>query len=1353
MYRTLPVFLKYYLCLLLSLPALPGIAQVKTSNAILQERLRLQAKWSAADLASVVITKQYTDVSTGVEHIYAVQQYNGLDITGTSYSLHTRNGVVAESGTLLKIESLKIQPSGITLDAQAAVRTFMNAVHYDPLPSTLTIKSAATGNNGYTVLSRNSSAVWDIPCRLVYHLDARTRRLQKAWEILMMDLYKTHYWAGYVDASTGVLIEKKDLILHCNFGQHGVTDRFTTAVPVTPAPAGGSPLSPIATGTVGANNVYRVIDMPYESIIDPGASHSLVTNTGDVTASVDGWHKVGNAVTNLYTHGNNVWAFQDPSPTPLGGVPSADPTRTAYANNGIAGAPPLTEPLGFDYSFNTADDPTIYMKAAIVNLFYWNNLMHDVFYQFGFTEDAGNFEESHVFSTGTKGGAGALAGDEVLAQAQDGGGTNNANFLALVPDGISGQMQMYLWTASTPDSMVRISSSTSGVPAPGTKFYAVQGSFNSTVGNNDLYANPVLNKQIVLIQKSALSTVGSSSEGCSTGQQSIALPPSNNVSDKIVLIDRGTCSFVEKVLGAQLGGAAGVIIINNVPGAAPIAMGGSDAPGNAINIPAVMVTKETGDALKAQLTAGATLTGSLQRTVLPAPKRDGDLDNGVISHEYGHGISNRLTGGPNDLGGLSGDEQGGEGWSDYMALYMTLRTNDLDAATALHPNGVLPVRSIGNYVTYQPYNGQGIREYPYTPDMSVNPATFAYIKRPDYSETHSVGFVWCSILYEITQTMIDKYGMGDDPYEAANPVGINPPAAAKGNNIAMRLVFEGMKLQPTNPTFIQQRDAILKADSLLYGAQDACILWKAFAKRGLGYSATSLTNALGDEFEAFDVPLSCDPSQKRIRIEKSAPGASFNGSTLTYSIRVSNRYNMAITGVEVRDTLATELSFLSASNSPVVSGRNILWTLDFAPNEVKVLTLNVTLTSPSVSTALFSDDQESGSTKWTTSSIGTDNWTYTTDAANAYSGSKFWFAPDVDIPGSNMNLATNTPVAVTSGTKLVFIHKFSTEAGYDGGVVEISSDGGSNWTYLPPNKFTSNGYTKLIPTANNPLIGLTDLSAFSGSSSGYITSIADLNDYAGMNILIRFRMTSDPTGGSVSGGGWWIDNVYILKNPVAVTNSATAITTTGETILPYEGINAYSSVNTFVLAYIALATGIGDLSGALNNNTGVLKWNARNDEQAQTYTLERQQLSVDADFQPITNIGARQLNGLQEYTYTDPNLARNARYLYRVRQKGLNGSLQFTNTIVLQTKGDRPSLLVYPNPVNDVAQVTIDNPSRQKAVLVLYDASGKQLGTFTPAVAASGTTSLPVQSLPGGVYWLELKVGEVTITKQLVVKH
>ncbi|HXL57381.1 MAG TPA: M36 family metallopeptidase, partial [Chitinophagaceae bacterium] len=808
---------------------LPALSVLK--NYVYQNKERLGV--TDKDVENLFVTYDYTDEATGIQHIYSTQKLNGLTIAGSNFALHVYDTKQAASNRLIALSKYNVLSPNVSINPSDAVKTLMDVIAYTDNKN-FEIKQPSTGADKYTIFKRSNSSVWDIPCRLVYYNNERLKTLTPAWEIQMMDVYKKHYWLAYVNAATGTILEKKDLIIHCDFGG-GVTDadnrRITPVLKISEnnnahfqiQEQTNQPFQQESTASL-PNNQYRVYNIPFENPIDPGSAHSLVTKGGDVLSSPDGWHKVSNLITYNYARGNNVWAFQDPSPGPLGGVPSADPTRTAYPTNTTAGVPPLLEPFVFDYPVNLNNEPETYMKAAIVNLFFWNNLMHDVFYYMGFDEASGNFQESNTFSTGTRGGNTALANDAVLAQAQDGGGTNNANFLTL-PDGTNGQMQMYLWTASSPDSLVQITSSTSGIPSAGKKFMAIQGSLStSPLANNNLYTNPVLNKELAIIQKNALSTVGTESEGCSTAQQSIALP-ANNVNGKIAVIDRGNCTFVEKVLGAQEGGAAGAIIVNNVDGP-PIVMGGSDATGNAISIPAVMISKADGEILKTQLSSGATIIGSLKRNSPPAPKRDGDLDNGVISHEYGHGISNRLTGGPGSLFPLGGDEQGGEGWSDFVALYMTLRNNDLAPATTQHPFGALPSRGIGNYVTYQAYNGPGIREFPYSINMNINPVTFAYIKRSDYSETHSVGFVWCTMLYELLQTFIDQYGINDNVYEGANSTtSHNPPATAKGNNIATRLVIEAMKLQPVNPTFVEERDAILKADTLLYNGQHSCAIW------------------------------------------------------------------------------------------------------------------------------------------------------------------------------------------------------------------------------------------------------------------------------------------------------------------------------------------------------------------------------------------------------------------------------------------------------------------------------------------------------------------------------------------------
>jgi uncharacterized repeat protein (TIGR01451 family) len=1342
------------LFLILSLSAFPQdiIALQKMKSFVAENKTKLGV--SDADIATLSLTHEYTDESTGIHHAYATQKLNGLVIANSHFALHSSGSKNFDAGEIISLKKYSVKQPTAAISSSNAVIRLMDEIHYTG-EKKFEIKQAPQGTDQVTTYKRNASSIWDIPVRLVYYNNEKVKSLQPAWEIQMMDVYKKHYWLAYVDASTGKVLEKRDLILHCDFG-----GPETDINPVFH----GSHKHHFQEATTGfkeeqkekraiITNSYRVYDLPLESpgdTVQQAAPHSISNRSGDTIASPDGWHRVNNnTVIYQYTRGNNVWTFQDPLPAMLGGAPSADPTRTAYNNGGVGGTPSAAEPFVFDYPVDLNQQPEAYQKGAIVNLFYWNNLMHDVFYRLGFTEPAGNFQESHVFSNGTR--AGGLPGDAVLAQAQDGGGTNNANFLT-PQDGASGQMQMYLWTAAFPDSLVQIISSTTGVPPAGQKYIAVQGSFNSTdTARQNLFRNPVVNKEFVIVKKNSMSTVGKDSEGCSSGQQSIALRPDNDVTDKIVLIDRGSCSFVEKVSGAQMGGAAGVIVINNADGP-PQAMGGTDAPGATIVIPAVMISKADGEILKAQIAAGAVIRGSLKRDSPPTPKRDGDLDNGVIAHEYGHGISSRMTA-PNTTGTLGGSEQGGEGWSDYFALYMSLRINDL-VADPSNPNGKLPTRSIGNYVTYQQAEGRGIRPTPYSLNRSINPSTFKDIgKGGEITIPHGVGYIWCTMLYELTQRFIDRYGMGDNLYEGAAPTSQkNPPAEAKGNNIAMRLVMEGIKLQGRSPTFVKQRDAILKADTILYNAQHSCMIWEAFASRGLGVSALSNTNAVGDEFEAFDVPLTCNPNQKRIRIDKSGPIKGNNGSTITYNISVTNLYQTP-TSVLVTDTLRNGLSFVSASDNPTMGDvNNLSWNLNLAGNETRVINLVTQLNSSGSSIMSFGDDHEASGANWVATIepafAGPDVWTRRNDATKAFSGSFYWHVPDPD-GFAHTSLKTTNPINIPPNAELVFIHKFATEVGFDGGIVEVSEDN-VNWSYIPPTAFVKGGYNGVIPATNNPAFGANS-AAFTGSSGGYIASVARLTGFENKSLYIRFRFSSD-VGTGVEGGGWFMDDVYILVNRTEISNAATAVTTEGSPTLMREGANARSTETTaFVLGGSTLPGTISSLTATVVRQSVNLSWRALSEVNTVKYQLERK-APGETEFTKIAEIAATR-GGTQasDYKYNDPNVSLGNRYQYRVKQVERDGRGYYTNIAVVSLGAKAFAATIYPNPAKNVATLSITNPTGRKVTINLFDVLGKRLVTFIGAEAQNLVIPLPVQQLQPGTYWIEIIADDERKTLKLEV--
>ncbi len=227
--------------------------------------------------------------------------------------------------------------------------------------------------------------------------------------------------------------------------------------------------------------------------------------------------------------------------------------------------------------------------------------------------------------------------------------------------------------------------------------------------------------------------------------------------------------------------------------------------------------------------------------------RDSALDAEVIFHEYTHGLCARLIG---DGYGLSTVQSRGmaEGWSDFVALSLLSQPSD-DVHGCYAFGAYVNARAdwTNNYYF-------GIRRFPYSTDMNKAPQTFAdtdpnqmafppevpsnpKVKTLEADEVHRVGEVWALALWECRANLIKQYGFA-------------------GNGTMLQLVVDGMKLLPTNPTFAQARDALLLADQVNAGGSNQMALWRGFAKRGLGYSATvpESPSTVGI-IQAFDLPF------------------------------------------------------------------------------------------------------------------------------------------------------------------------------------------------------------------------------------------------------------------------------------------------------------------------------------------------------------------------------------------------------------------------------------------------------------------------------------------------------------------
>ena len=601
------------------------------------------------------------------------------------------------------------------------------------------------------------------------------------------------FYGTLVSLTNGEILENNKLIDECSFHSDHFSEQPSTVENHLVAHFNNHTKK--SHGRAATDASYSVFPFPIEA--PTFGAKSLVTNPWDLTASPEGWHSNG-TVNYTNTNGNNVNAYVD--------------NNASNNANGFSPVSSTTGSLTFDFPFAEGAALSAYdnRASAVTNLFYANNMIHDIMYKFGFTETSRNFQANNF-------GKGGGQGDAVRAEAFDGSGYNNANFasgseiLNSVGNWIvqAPRMQMYLWDY--------------GITFQQRMFY------------NDpmLATRPVVN-----------TAVGSYSSGGGrylmetpvTGD--IAIPSvlnacttltAGSLSGKIALVTISGCTNDVKIKNAQAAGAVGVLLHRT---SSNTVTDWSLPSGSGITIPMVMIPRDEGNFINTEITAGRTVNVSLKD--LAVGYKNSSFDNGVMIHEYGHGISNRLT--SQGYSCLTNLEQMGEGWSDFFALMLT-NTPSYTSTTG---------RGIGTYSTNAPTTGGGIRQYRYTTNMSVNPHTYADTNNTG-GQPHAVGEIWATMLWDLHWAMAAKYGYNYDITADAN----------SGSAKALQLVMDGLKLQPCNPNFVSGRDAILQADQVA-GGTDNCLIWNVFAKRGLGLNASAGTaTSISDQVEDFTVPAGC----------------------------------------------------------------------------------------------------------------------------------------------------------------------------------------------------------------------------------------------------------------------------------------------------------------------------------------------------------------------------------------------------------------------------------------------------------------------------------------------------------------
>ncbi|HZH33767.1 MAG TPA: M36 family metallopeptidase, partial [Pyrinomonadaceae bacterium] len=493
----------------------------------------------------------------------------------------------------------------------------------------------------------------------------------------------------------------------------------------------------------------------------------------------------------------------------------------------------------------------------------------------------------------------------------------------------------------------------------------------------------------------------------------------------------------------------------------------------------------------------------------------------------------------------------GEGWSDFYAISMLSEAAD-------NPLGI---HAVGGYLTFNITNGYtsnyyyGMRRFPYAVISSLgangrphNPLTFrhlnsdcnlqigttttaiisAYPRGPlgvtQCDQIYNAAEIWAVTLWEVRGQLVQNNG------------------AETGNRKALQFITDGMKLAPLNPTMLQERDAIIAAAQVSGTATDVRDVWRGFALRGFGRSAQIIAASPANVVEAFDTP-NIEQTPNFTFTDANGDGFPEPGEVLSLTIplknssgEIANNVNLQVMGgnsasygtIQNNQTVTRTVNFVVPFNAPCGGSINLTFNVTSSLGDISFTRPLMIGRQSNLMTQNF--DGVAAPTlpeNWISEQTGSGaNWVTTTDAPDSAPNSAFIPNPatsgGADLTSQSVLIA---PFGVSPTTYIAFRNNYNTEATWDGGVLEISINGGAFQDIIAAGgSFISGGYNGTLRGTGNPLAGR---QGWTGNSGGYIDSVVQLPFAVfRQNVRFRWRLGHDSSTGAT---GWRIDNVRVYN--------------------------------------------------------------------------------------------------------------------------------------------------------------------------------------------------------------------------------
>ena len=1091
--------------------------------------------------------KNVHDIGWGSIVVKFYQKFEGVEVFRKEQSLALTRalGLVSISGNL-SARGVVIAATGddfVLLPEEAAAKAFENLSGYQAAGDSF----RWVGTQGdYQSFNFTETAIQSIPAEL----DLPTRVKKTYYEMpdrLIPGYYVEHkvsggrhganlYYAYVVSAEDGSLLYRHNLTSQASAEDEKGDAAFSYRVWADPDHSNYPGLPYM--GPEGENGHPHPsadpLDLFQAELVDPIL---MELATGPVGAGDPWLHEDAKE-----TKGNNVDAYLDLTEPDGFNESGGEDWETGEVLPGDLRAP-LSSSRAFDWTYDPVEAPDASIEqqyAAVTSLFYANNFLHDIFYAVGFDEGSGNAQADNF-------GRGGLDDDPILAEAQDYSGRDNAN-MSTPADGATPRMQMYLWSPPP----ITFDTLFAQVIEPGD-----QSMFEVDIAQFGPEEFDLSGELVFAVEDP---------EGMDDD-----CPPVINgeefVGKIVVVVYQGLCDFGERVLAAEAEGAVGVIIVNG-ENDVPLRLGGDEEA----SIPALSVGQNDGQTLK-NLLAENTVTLRMVRKGGIA--RDSAVDNGVVFHEWAHYLTNRLIGNGSGLD-LNQARSLGEGWSDFVSVALSVEEDDRD----IPGNVVLQ----GGYVSMGGYiNADWLfstRRYPVSTDKAKNPLTLGHIdnavplpvadgapnSNPNLNENsnvHNSGEIWAVALWDAYVGLLNKSTGSFDAMQ----------------NTMFGYLVAGLKLTPVNPTFLEARDAVLAAVIGGDDEEDMAIFSAVFAGRGMGAGAVAperdsedhsgvvesfeneidvlgslefVSVSLNDSFSNCDNDGILDPGETGLmtvallnrgpfRLESTVVEANSNsavtfgnGGALQFAEMEVFETALATIEVTLHEAEPFEeiaIEFIAKDNgdpgAPEVEfDASFRTTFSVTPNQLVLDDAErgdfagwtrITLASDGVDLRKSVHGQTVGAE-------GTNEWNVREEADD--SSNHVWFAPNAS---EATDLSLVSPLLKVSGEEsfvMSFRHRYSFESGFDGAVVEGSTDGGHSWHDL--GEFASVGYNAFLEDNDeNPLVeegGVRQI--YSGQSSNYPDFMRETFNFgdrlAGQMLLIRFRVGTDAGKGDK---GWEIDDI------------------------------------------------------------------------------------------------------------------------------------------------------------------------------------------------------------------------------------